>query len=213
MVTPDTRTVVTWTASDNASPPNQTTDTQLVTVKTPGTNTAPSAIPRTADTRTSQPVDIVLSGLDTDELPYTGGVPAGLVADPLQFKIEQRPSHGEFVAPLFPYFIDDYRTDKNNTLIDYIKSQPNSAQLMAQYTAALGPMAAVSAVSQLTSFASINRKLHRLISFSIRCSFTLPTLASNIFSITILSVTPTARVAPPRNSGSESLIGIKMACL
>ncbi|MDH5353121.1 MAG: FG-GAP-like repeat-containing protein [Gammaproteobacteria bacterium] len=116
LVAPDTRTIVTWTATDASA--NQSTVDQLVTVKTPGTNTAPTAFDQSTDTLTSQPVDIVLGGLDTDELPYTGGVPAGLAVDPLKFRIEQEPLNGEFVAPLYPYFINDYRTDTTGVLSD-----------------------------------------------------------------------------------------------
>jgi hypothetical protein len=135
IVPPDTRTVVTWTATDRATPPNQSAAEQLVTVKTPGTNTAPLAFAQSAETLTSLPVDIVLAGLDNDVLPVTGGAPGtpGSRPDPLQFRIEQLPQNGEFVAPLYPFFINDYRTDRVGGLVEYIESQPDAAQLLASY--------------------------------------------------------------------------------
>ncbi|MCP5155556.1 MAG: hypothetical protein H6983_15405 [Ectothiorhodospiraceae bacterium] len=97
------RTAVIWTATDHGYPtPNATTAEQLITVKLEGTNTAPTVADASAGTLTSQPVDIVLRGTDTDLL--DGRV------DPLAFEIVERPQHGEFVAPLYPYFIEDYRT-------------------------------------------------------------------------------------------------------
>ena len=96
----NSRTEVVWQATDASN--NTTSTTQLITVKLPGTNTAPIADSRTASTRTSEPVDIVLSGNDEDIIDGR--------ADPLSFSIEQQPQHGEFIAPLYPYFIEDYRT-------------------------------------------------------------------------------------------------------
>ncbi|KPK10059.1 MAG: hypothetical protein AMJ68_10345, partial [Acidithiobacillales bacterium SG8_45] len=116
VVETDTRTIVTWTATDDSA--NASTATQLVTVKTPGTNTAPTADPKTAETLTSKPVDIVLTGTDTDVLPYSDNPTGPTVPDPLQFKITQLPQHGEFVAPLLPFFINDYRTDTTGVLTD-----------------------------------------------------------------------------------------------
>ena len=136
VVPPDTRTVVTWSATDNTG--NTSLGDQLVTVKTPGTNTAPTVVDRSAKTLTSKPVDIVLTGTDTDVLPLTGAAAGGAgIPDPLQFKITQRPQHGEFVAPLYPFFIDDYRTDKVGGLIDYINAQPDRDTLMQSYVTAV----------------------------------------------------------------------------
>ena len=96
----DARTSVVWSATDQSQ--NLATATQLITVKTLGTNTAPSVTDLSAATLTSQPVDIVLSGLDNDLL--------GGFVDPLAFSITERPKNGGFVAPLLPFFIEDYRT-------------------------------------------------------------------------------------------------------
>jgi len=134
-VIPDTRTVVTWTATDFSG--NPSSGDQLVTVKTPGTNTAPVVGDEFAQTLTSRPVDIVLTGVDADMLPYTDDPMGPGIADPLQFKIEQLPQNGEFEAPLYPFFIDDYRTDKVGGLVDYINAQPDPETLMASYILAV----------------------------------------------------------------------------
>lgn len=81
--------------------------TQIVTLKAPGTNTAPSAcdaaMPCDARVATvsDQPVSILLTGTDTDLVDD--------MVDPLTFTIADPPAHGQFVAPLFPYFIEDFR--------------------------------------------------------------------------------------------------------
>ena len=138
IVPPDTRTVITWAAADDALPtPNVATAEQLVTVKTPGSNTPPVAQAASAQTLTSQPVDIVLTGVDNDLLPYSNDPEGPAVPDPLQFRIEQRPQNGEFVAPLKPFFIDDYRTDKVGGLIAYIESRPDAETLMEEYILAV----------------------------------------------------------------------------
>jgi hypothetical protein len=99
----NTRTEVQWTATDQGYPtPNTSTATQLVTVKLRGTNTPPTVGNVSATTLTSEPVDIRLTGLDNDLL--DGRV------DPLAMEIVNRPQNGEFIAPLLPYFIEDYRT-------------------------------------------------------------------------------------------------------
>ncbi len=102
----NTRTPVTWTATDGSD--NQTEQTQLITVKAEGTNTAPVANDTSASTLTSQPVDILLTASDADEIDGR--------SDPLWFSIRDRPDHGEFVAPLFPFFIEDFRTDPTGGL-------------------------------------------------------------------------------------------------
>ena len=100
----NTRTEVTWSATDHGFPSaNTATGKQLITVKKKGTNTAPTVSNRTGSTLTSKPIDFVLTGTDNDML--------GGRVDPLSFEIVKRPQHGEFVAPLFPFFIEDYRTD------------------------------------------------------------------------------------------------------
>ena len=135
-VQPDTRAIVTWTATDDSA--NVSSGAQLVTVKTPGTNTAPLVTDRSANTLTSKPVDILLTGIDADVLPLGGSAPGGpSFPDPLQFKIEQQPENGEFVAPLYPFFINDYRTDKVGGLVEYINSQPDAAALLSSYETAV----------------------------------------------------------------------------
>jgi len=96
----DSRSAITWTATDASG--NSSMDDQLITVKAEGANTAPTVSDVSASTLTSEPVDIVLTGSDADFLDGR--------FDPLSFRINDRPSNGEFVAPLYPFFIEDYRT-------------------------------------------------------------------------------------------------------
>ncbi|TVS10290.1 MAG: hypothetical protein EA419_11010, partial [Wenzhouxiangella sp.] len=96
----NSRSPITWTATDASG--NSSQAEQLITIKAPGTNTPPVVTDVVADTLTSKPVDIVLTGSDPD---FLGGR-----YDPLSFRISQRPANGEFVAPLMPFFIEDYRT-------------------------------------------------------------------------------------------------------
>jgi len=102
----DSRTEVTWTATDKAL--NSSHATQLITIKTPGSNSAPLANAAFARTLTAEPVDIRLTASDEDVLDG--------IADPVWFKIESQPARGEFIAPLFPFFIKDYRTRPNDGL-------------------------------------------------------------------------------------------------
>jgi hypothetical protein len=96
----DSRSPITWTATDASG--NSSFGDQLITIKALGTNTAPTVNNVTANTLTSQPIDIVLTGQDDDFLDGR--------FDPLSFRISERPGNGEFVAPLYPFFIEDYRT-------------------------------------------------------------------------------------------------------
>ena len=96
----NTRTPVSWETADASG--NVATGEQLITVKEIGANTAPSADDKFANTITSNPVDIVLTGSDEDFLDGR--------FDPLSFAISNPPDNGEFIAPLLPYFIEDYRT-------------------------------------------------------------------------------------------------------
>ncbi|MGI9344253.1 MAG: Ig-like domain-containing protein [Gammaproteobacteria bacterium] len=98
------RTLVTWTAVDDSL--NVAESTQLITIKE--SNTAPTANATAATTRTAEAVDITLTANDVDELDNQ--------FDPLSFKIVSQPDHGEFVAPLYPFFIEDYRTKPNDGL-------------------------------------------------------------------------------------------------
>jgi hypothetical protein len=103
----DHRYVINYTATDasgnsTAAPADDPERySQIVTIKTPGTNTAPTASAAAAETITSEPVSITLAGNDDDVLDGR--------ADPLEFKIVDRPGNGEFVAPLYPFFIEDFR--------------------------------------------------------------------------------------------------------
>ncbi|NOX69121.1 MAG: hypothetical protein GXP15_08035 [Gammaproteobacteria bacterium] len=102
------RYAIVWEAEDNqgnitvapADDPDRYT--QIVTLKPPGTNTAPRAISTAAATIAGQAVEISLSGADDD--PMIDGR-----FDPLAFEIETYPGAGQFEAPLFPFFIDDFR--------------------------------------------------------------------------------------------------------
>ncbi|MEL7296186.1 MAG: hypothetical protein AAGJ86_00925, partial [Pseudomonadota bacterium] len=98
---PDTRTLVSWTAEDASG--NTTTRNQWVTLKTPGSNTQPQALPGSVPARTFESVEIELQGIDVDLL-------SGRF-DQLNFAISDQPDNGFFVAPLFPYFIEDYRIE------------------------------------------------------------------------------------------------------
>ncbi|MEL6367012.1 MAG: Ig-like domain-containing protein, partial [Pseudomonadota bacterium] len=98
---PNTRTLVSWTAEDASG--NTTTRNQWITLKTPGTNTTPIANSVAAAARTFESVTIELIGIDNDFL-------SGRF-DQLNFAITDQPDHGFFVAPLFPYFIEDYRIE------------------------------------------------------------------------------------------------------
>jgi len=96
----DSRSPITWTATDASG--NSSFGDQLITVKAEGTNMAPTVSDVSASTLTSEPIDVVLSGSDPDFLDGR--------FDPLSFRISDRPDNGEFVAPLYPFFIEDYRT-------------------------------------------------------------------------------------------------------
>jgi hypothetical protein len=96
------RYTINWQAvddSDNVTPAGA--HQQIVTLKRPGSNTPPTASDAAAATLTSQPVEIVLTGTDTDLID-------GMV-DPLAFEIDAQPDNGFFEAPLYPFFIEDFR--------------------------------------------------------------------------------------------------------
>ena len=87
---------VTWTATDASG--NSTQAIQIVNIK--NSNIDPSAIAQTGQDRqeavTFEPQTIRLEGNDPDN-------------DPLRFYVEQYPDNGFFVAPLYPYFVEDFR--------------------------------------------------------------------------------------------------------
>lgn len=96
---------VTWTATDqsrNQSEPQQ----QLVNIKAPGTNNTPTATPQTGpntvEAIADEAVRIVVRGNDPD-------VDGSGMRDPIWFRVDRQPKNGFFIAPLYPYFIDDYR--------------------------------------------------------------------------------------------------------
>ena len=95
---------IAWTATDASG--NSVTQEQLINVKLTGTNTAPIAHDQSVDAVSYKPVEIVLTGYDADVAP-------GGRHDPLSFTIRDNPAHGHFIAPLLPYFIDDYRLGPN----------------------------------------------------------------------------------------------------
>ena len=92
---------ITWTAVDASG--NSVQQQQLINVKLAGTNTAPVANDQSVNAVSFNPIDIVLTGHDADVDSNTGR------HDPLSFAIKSNPAHGHFIAPLVPYFIDDYR--------------------------------------------------------------------------------------------------------
>jgi hypothetical protein len=93
---------VTWTAVDAAG--NTSQAVQIVNIK--ASNIAPVALAQTGASRPDaisfEPTLIRLRGSDPD-------------GDPLRFKIEDRPENGFFVAPLYPYFIEDFRIEQSIT--------------------------------------------------------------------------------------------------
>ncbi len=112
---PDTRTEVVWTATDGSG--NSASKTQWITVKTPGTNTAPQVNNLSANGLTSEGIDLELTGSDSDLL-------SG-VFDPLKFDITVPPGNGFFVAPLVPYFIEDYRVRPGDLVGDILNTSNN----------------------------------------------------------------------------------------
>lgn len=113
----DSRTEIAWTATDSAG--NSDQKSQWVTVKTPGSNTPPSVTDVSAETLTGEPVDIQLTGSDGDFL-------SGRF-DPLSFKIVSPPSNGFFIAPLVPYFIEDFRVRPGDEVGNILNTSNNPA--------------------------------------------------------------------------------------
>ena len=96
-------TPITWTATDSSG--NSSRAVQLINVKTQGTNSVPVAHPQTVAATSFKPVDITLTASDADYHPNVGRY------DPLTFSIVTPPHNGFFIAPLLPFFIDDYRLE------------------------------------------------------------------------------------------------------
>lgn len=95
-------TMVNWTVTDAAG--NSDSAVQIVNVK--ASNLAPSPIAQTGANRVDavsfEPMPIRLQGTDPD-------------GDPLRFFIDQAPENGFFVAPLYPYFVEDFRIEQSLT--------------------------------------------------------------------------------------------------
>lgn len=102
-------TEVTWTASDGF---NSSNAVQLINIKEEGSNTPPVADPLSVNARSDEQVEIVLTGSDGDYHPSVDRY------DPLSFSIVDRPDNGFFVAPLLPFFIDDYRLEASALRFD-----------------------------------------------------------------------------------------------
>ncbi|MFK7955577.1 MAG: Ig-like domain-containing protein [Lysobacterales bacterium] len=111
------RTEVRWTATDGSG--NSDARSQWITVKAPGTNQPPSVTSVAGNALTGQAIDLTLTGSDPDLL-------SGLF-DPLKFAINSQPQNGFFIAPLMPYFIEDYRVRPGNVVGDIINTSNNPA--------------------------------------------------------------------------------------
>jgi predicted outer membrane repeat protein len=92
---------VDWSATDRSGNRSEVKQ-QLVNIKPPGTNLPPVAIEQrgnnTIQAVADEPIKITVRGADGNNPP-----------DPLWFTVEDHPLNGYFIAPLYPYFIDDYR--------------------------------------------------------------------------------------------------------
>lgn len=97
----DTRTRVTWTATDASG--NVANRAQWITVKAPGTNTRPLAQDQIVSAVSFTPTRIQLNAADNDLL-------SGRY-DQLAFDLPGQPANGFFVTPLFPFFIQDHRVE------------------------------------------------------------------------------------------------------
>ena len=93
-------TFVTWTVTDASG--NSDTATQIVNVK--NSNLDPSPIAQTGANRVDavsfEPTPIRLTATDPD-------------GDPLRFFIDDAPDEGFFIAPLYPYFVEDFRIEQS----------------------------------------------------------------------------------------------------
>lgn len=95
---------------------------QLINVKEAGTNTVPDALSQTGSNAVPaggfEPVEIIVEGFDPDFDAVSGRF------DPLSFEITKAPENGFFVAPLLPYFIDDYRIPFQNNIDRCTENRP-----------------------------------------------------------------------------------------
>jgi len=93
----------------------------LINIKVPGTNSTPQADSGiTAQTLSFDPVEITISGEDDDN-------------DPLAYRISEPPENGSFVAPLYPYFIQDYRLNPTGDINRCTEGRPESMVVEPQY--------------------------------------------------------------------------------
>lgn len=92
---------VDWSATDRSGNSSEH-KRQLVNIKAPGTNLPAVAFEQRGNAAVQaiadEPIRITVRGAD-------GNNPA----DPIWFTVEDHPRNGYFIAPLYPYFIDDYR--------------------------------------------------------------------------------------------------------
>lgn len=102
-------TLVEWTVTDASG--NSDSAVQLVNVK--ASNLAPSPIAQTGADRVEavsfEPTPIRLQATDPD-------------GDPLRFFIEDAPNAGFFIAPLYPYFVEDFRVEESLTDAELIEA-------------------------------------------------------------------------------------------
>lgn len=93
---------VNWTVTDASG--NSDSATQIVNVK--ASNLPPSPIAQTGANRVEavsfEPTPIRLRASDPD-------------GDPLRFHIDEAPTDGFFIAPLYPYFVEDFRVEQSLT--------------------------------------------------------------------------------------------------
>jgi len=94
---------VIWRAEDRSA--NASEKSQWITLKPVGSNTAPSAAPGSVSAVSFEEIEIELFGEDPDLIDGR--------YDQLAFSITEPPGNGEFIAPLFPFFIEDYRVEAN----------------------------------------------------------------------------------------------------
>ncbi len=92
---------VDWSATDRSRNSSEVKQ-QLVNIKEPGTN-LPAVAHAIGGSDTIQavadePITITVGGADGNSPP-----------DPIWFTVESQPENGFFIAPLYPYFINDYR--------------------------------------------------------------------------------------------------------
>ncbi|MFZ1757468.1 MAG: Ig-like domain-containing protein [Caldilineaceae bacterium] len=92
---------VDWSATDRSRNSSEVKQ-QLVNIKAPGTNLPAVAHPigggDTIQAIADESIKITVRGTDGNTPP-----------DPLWFTVDKQPDNGFFIAPLYPYFINDYR--------------------------------------------------------------------------------------------------------